>query len=256
MRPIQCPPMLAVELAQIGAGERLSGHSHATPHLMIVTAGDLMQRAAERDQDLAAGSFRLSRGNAEHDLHFGSHGADCLIFEASGPFWARVFSRALNKAGANAFGTAPGVATLISLPDDRIHASPAQLIALGRVLAIAVAGHATERAPVWIDEALHMIEHGGDRAIADVADTLRRDRIHFTRAFGDWLGFRPAEYRALRRAATALNLLRETDTPLAEAALECGYTHQSHMNRAFRALFGQSPAQCRASFVQDNAASA
>ena len=76
------------------------------------------------------------------------------------------------------------------------------------------------------------------------ATSLKRDRTHFARAFAAYSGFRPVEYRALRRLAAALDSLT-SDAPLADVALSTGYSHQSHMTNAVRELLGASPTQLR-----------
>jgi AraC-like DNA-binding protein len=239
-------PMLSLELGHIPAGESLAGHGHAAPHLLIVTGGSLAEHDAGRTQDLSSGSFRLSPSGARHDLCFGSDGADCLVVEAEGEFWRRLFCRALAGRDGNYFGAADGAHIIAETCDvARLARSREHVAALGRVLAAAAARRPIDQPPVWMEEALALIESGAERAIAGVADALRRDRIHFTRAFGEWLGYRPAEYRALRRASSALELIRNTDGPLAEIAVECGYAHQSHMNRELRSVFGRTPSHWR-----------
>jgi transcriptional regulator GlxA family with amidase domain len=40
-------------------------------------------------------------------------------------------------------------------------------------------------------------------------------------------------------------MLRGSDAPLAQVALECGFCDQSHMNRVFGAVLGRTPLEVR-----------
>jgi AraC family transcriptional regulator len=43
------------------------------------------------------------------------------------------------------------------------------------------------------------------------------------------------------RSEQAQRLLKETDLPLAQIALECGFANQSHLTLVFKRLFGVTP---------------
>jgi AraC family transcriptional regulator len=47
------------------------------------------------------------------------------------------------------------------------------------------------------------------------------------------------------RAERAAALLRTTTRPLIEVAADCGFAHQAHMTRVFRAMFGVTPGEYR-----------
>lgn len=237
--------MLRFEINRMPANSALHGHGHPAPHLMAVVEGELTQLAAGESHDLLPGSCRLSPAGAQHLLHFGSNGADCLVIEAHGPFWQRIFNRAQAASDKQAFGTTPHSRLLAATCSaDQLAASPNVIIGLGRTLADA-AGAVRGEAPTWLHEAVSMIELNQSKALAQVASALHRDRVHFTRAFGAWLSFRPSEYRALRRGANALALIGSSDASLVDIAYASGYAHQSHMTRSFNALFGRPPSHWR-----------
>jgi hypothetical protein len=103
--------MLSIERAHMAGGELLRGHRHRAPHLLVVASGDLADREGRAVRELSAGSFRLSCAAATHDLAFGSDGAVCLLLQANGPFWRRLFGRALEES-VSCFGTATDIAAL------------------------------------------------------------------------------------------------------------------------------------------------
>lgn len=221
-----------------------SGHGHARAILMVVSKGDLEEDLADDVRSLAAGAVRLSEPGAVHELQFGAEGARCTLIECAGPFWSRVFARAL-RGRTNAFaGVDRTEAQKLAQTDvGGLLRSESLLTALGRTLAILEHGERREL-PSWYADARDALNGANERRVAHIASSVRRDRTHFARAFAAYSGFRPVEYRALRRLAAALESL-SSDAPLVDVALASGYAHQSHMNNAFRALLGAPPTQFR-----------
>ncbi|WP_297512742.1 AraC family transcriptional regulator [uncultured Caulobacter sp.] len=61
------------------------------------------------------------------------------------------------------------------------------------------------------------------------------------RAFRRETGLGPGEHQRALRLRQAHRLIGETDTPLSEVALSCGFCDQSHLSRAFKAAYGCAP---------------
>jgi AraC family transcriptional regulator len=59
------------------------------------------------------------------------------------------------------------------------------------------------------------------------------------------MGIPPYKYVLQQRVERAKLLLRKSDKPLTEIAFECGFAHQSHLNRHFRKLTGITPKMYR-----------
>jgi AraC family transcriptional regulator len=84
--------------------------------------------------------------------------------------------------------------------------------------------------------------HLEDRiSCADLAATVRLSRSQFGRVFRATTGQTPHSYVMGRRVARAQALMRETEMPLSQIALECGMSDQSHLCRVFGARIGMSP---------------
>lgn len=64
---------------------------------------------------------------------------------------------------------------------------------------------------------------------------------HFARAFKQSVGVPPARYVRSRRVEAAAKLIERTDLPLAEIALEVGFSDQSHFTRTFAEMTGDTP---------------
>ena len=67
-------------------------------------------------------------------------------------------------------------------------------------------------------------------------------RFHFARLFKAKLGMTPHQHLVRLRMKHAQMLLQETDLPVAEIALACGYVHGGHFSAAFVDSFGVTPA--------------
>ncbi len=87
-----------------------------------------------------------------------------------------------------------------------------------------------------------------------IAEALSRERLatvagvspsQLTRIFKAHFGLGPHAYIRERRLVLAQAGLRQTQNPLAALALDCGFSDQSHLTRAFRHVIGVSPARWR-----------
>jgi AraC-like DNA-binding protein len=90
----------------------------------------------------------------------------------------------------------------------------------------------------------------GRVAIGALADEVGWSRRHLATSWRRDVGLGPKAVARILRFQRALRLLREGHT-LADAAYECGYADQPHLNRDFRALAGATPREV--TFVQDAA---
>lgn len=70
--------------------------------------------------------------------------------------------------------------------------------------------------------------------------------VYLARAFRKRYGCLPAEYVRRLRVEAASEALARSGRPLAQVALEAGFTDQSHFSRQFRRLTGMSPGRYRA----------
>ena len=67
----------------------------------------------------------------------------------------------------------------------------------------------------------------------------------FGRAFKKATGLTPHRWLVQRRLEQAMDLLLGSNLPLAEIALDCGFSEQSHFTRTFTRLVGTSPGEWR-----------
>ncbi|MBV9705682.1 MAG: helix-turn-helix transcriptional regulator [Methylobacteriaceae bacterium] len=87
----------------------------------------------------------------------------------------------------------------------------------------------------------------GDISLSEMAAECSLSPSHFARAFRQTTGQPPHRWLLERRVEHAKELLRCSATTLADAALACGFSDQSHFTRIFSQVVGVSPGAWRRS---------
>ncbi len=85
---------------------------------------------------------------------------------------------------------------------------------------------------------------GQNLSISRLAQACGLSRSHFSRAFRGSTGLSPHQWLTLMRIERAKTLLSEP-RPVAEVALDCGFSDQAHLARVFSRLVGLTPSQWR-----------
>lgn len=97
------------------------------------------------------------------------------------------------------------------------------------------------RAKDRIDAASHE-----DWPIVRLARVSGVSEAHFARSFRDAFGMPPHRYLLTRRIERATALLRTTDLPILDIALDAGWKSLGTFGRTFRDITGESPTAFRA----------
>ncbi|WP_083776750.1 helix-turn-helix domain-containing protein [Acaryochloris marina] len=87
---------------------------------------------------------------------------------------------------------------------------------------------------------------GNEITLADLAVLVDISQFHFGRLFKQSLGRSPYQYLMLQRVERAKTLLKRTNQPIVEIALECGFNSHSQFGRKFRQMTGMTPKVYRA----------
>jgi AraC family transcriptional regulator len=106
----------------------------------------------------------------------------------------------------------------------------------------------------WQEErSKEMMDQGlaGNVSLAELARECRLSVTHFVRAFHRSTGLSPHQWLLARRIDRARSFLTATEFTLAEVALACGFSDQSHLTRVFTASVGTSPGRWRRFRQQD-----
>lgn len=75
----------------------------------------------------------------------------------------------------------------------------------------------------------------------ELAAIAQLSSYYFSRAFKQSMGLSPHQYVIQQRVERAKQLLLQGKMRIAEVALACGFSHQSHLNRHFKCLTGVTP---------------
>jgi AraC family transcriptional regulator len=99
----------------------------------------------------------------------------------------------------------------------------------------------------WLREAKSFIESHFSEAVTldELARVVRRHPIHLSRAFRQAYGQTIGECIRSARVRNAARLLLASGQPISEVATESGFCDQAHLSRAFKRVFGMTPAAYR-----------
>jgi AraC-like DNA-binding protein len=81
--------------------------------------------------------------------------------------------------------------------------------------------------------------------LRDLAESLNQTPLQFLRTFTRTVGMTPHAFITETRLRASRQMLEHSDTPIALVALQCGFSHQSHMGSVFRHTLGMTPSEYR-----------
>jgi transcriptional regulator GlxA family with amidase domain len=81
--------------------------------------------------------------------------------------------------------------------------------------------------------------------VADLCALVWRSEAHFSRSFRGTFGYSPHAFVVRRRVELAAKYMIQSDMPLRDIALECGFVDQAHLCKLFRMVTGETPAAWR-----------
>ena len=85
----------------------------------------------------------------------------------------------------------------------------------------------------------------GPIRVADLCALIKRSEAHFSRAFKRTFGASPHAFVIERRLELAGQYMLQTEAPLSDIALRCGFTDQAHLCKHFRQATGETPGAWR-----------
>jgi AraC family transcriptional regulator len=102
-------------------------------------------------------------------------------------------------------------------------------------------------APSWLKQATEIVESRflERLSLTEIASEVGVHYVHLSRQFHKYNRCTVGELIRRRRVQYASHLLAHSRTPLAEIALTCGFSDQSHLSFLFKRYMGLSPSKFR-----------
>jgi AraC-like DNA-binding protein len=85
----------------------------------------------------------------------------------------------------------------------------------------------------------------GPVPVADICALVQLSEAHFSRSFRRTFSQSPHAFVIRRRVELAAQYMLQTEAPLSDIALRCGFTDQPHLCKHFRQITGHTPAAWR-----------
>ena len=101
----------------------------------------------------------------------------------------------------------------------------------------------------YLSQTIEYINHHLSQSIKleDLAAHVGISKFHFSRLFKKSMGISPHQYVMGQRIELAKQLLLQSNMPISDVALECGFNSHAHMIKYFRQIVGTTPKAYRQS---------
>ena len=241
------------------AGLALPSHAHRESYITFVIEGSFRERYDNGEMVCRPGTVRFLPAGELHSNEIESE-LRCLHVSSETDVFDRLARQSVvPKKPAQINGlTATWLANRLYSEFSR--EDTASTIAIeGLVLAILaeIARGETKShtmlVPEWLRQATEIVESRflERLSLAEIAAEVGVHYVHLSRQFHKYNRCTVGELIRRRRVQYASHLLAHSQTPLAEIALICGFSDQSHLSFLFKRYMGISPSKFRSLAGQD-----
>jgi AraC-like DNA-binding protein/quercetin dioxygenase-like cupin family protein len=241
------------------AGLALPNHTHREAFITFVIEGTLQETYSSGAVVCRPGAVRFLPAGEMHANQVESE-LRCLHVSGTPETFDQVARQSVvPKTPAQINGlTATWLANRLYAEFSREDAASAVAIE-GLVLAIlaeiarAEATPGSALAPRWLKHATEIVESRflERLSLAEIAAEVGVHYVHLSRQFHKFNSCTIGEMIRRRRVQYASHLLAHSQTPLAEIALICGFSDQSHLSFLFKRYMGVSPSKFRSLATRD-----
>jgi AraC family transcriptional regulator len=232
----------------------LSKHAHRHAFLTFVIEGTFREHCGTRSITLRPGALRFLPAGEVHENDFESR-ARCLHVWIDPKVLDGLDARAVlprrptEISGLGATWLANRLYAEFCRED---HASGIAVEGLVLEILAEIARAETKPDPVlsprWLKRATEIVETRflERLSLTGIASEVGVHYVHLSRQFHRYNRCTVGELIRKRRIQYASHLLAHSETPLAEIALICGFSDQSHLSFLFKRYMGMSPSKFRA----------
>ncbi|HSR66330.1 MAG TPA: AraC family transcriptional regulator [Acidobacteriota bacterium] len=234
------------------ARTRLSAHSHKHAYLCLIRQGHYREHYGRRLRECRPDMLAFHPSGEEHREEFGPDPVRSFNIELQDDFAGKGLDRHLEQAAESCGGRATWAAHQL-YREFRRWDSSSHLAAEGLIIFMLVelgrrrSERPERRLPGWLKQAREILESRlGERVkLGEVARQVDVHPVYLCDQFRRFYRSTPGEFLRRRRVERAGRQLRESGRPLAQIALENGFSDQSHFTRVFREQTGLTPGDYR-----------
>ena len=242
---------ITVSRIQFDARQEIEPHSHKHACFGIILAGTASETFDHRTFSLKRGSMLFRPAETVHRDRAGQGGADCVAIELTGDFVARR-GLGLNLSEPAERETEAmvqfGARLLRQVQfDDDLTAMAIEGITLELLADYGRYKEPSHGPPAWLLRAREVIDDSPGRrlTLVEISHGAGVHPVHLAQVFRRHFGCTVGTYIRRRRIEAATIALRTSRRPIAEIALDCGFSDQAHLTSVFRAVMGITPAAYR-----------
>jgi AraC family transcriptional regulator len=241
-----------IEEAEYAPGFCLARHAHENAQLACSIEGVHWSLLSNAGYTCRPGTLRFLPAGEPHENYF-PNGARCLRIELRSSILERAREHGAVLAASGELAT-PAAAMLSQLlvkefrQNDDLSGISIEGLTLQLLQACSSDPVRPERRlPQWLGRIREMLheESASRLTLAELAHCAGRHPVQVCRQFHHRSRCTIGEYVRRLRVGHAQSLLATSELSLAEIALACGFSDQSHFTRAFRSLTGLPPRQYR-----------
>ena len=225
------------------SGAEVPEHAHDWPLLSLFVMGSYSNQTELGERFISGPSAVFYAAGAAHRNLAGAEGFEQIEIEFD-PAWLRSIRLPVDPVLSWIGGAGGAEAQALARACSGEVSERSLLSALRRFLKLAPFGSQLRR-PDWLEDITRRLRDDPTRKVTALAEDAG---LH-----PSWLGtaYRKAAGEGLMDAAArfrvehASRLLRETELPFTDVALDAGFCDQSHMIRSFRRILGRLPSAVR-----------
>ena len=243
----------SVSETQYARGLRLSKHCHGNAYLSFILSGSYVEKYSGEECLCSEGALRFLPAGEPHENEY-SADVRCMLVKIDPLMLDRLGQQApvLSSPGEVAGTASSWLANRMYrefIAEDDLAPMAIEGLLL-EILAQSVrvfAGNGGGHAPLWLRRVRESLEDSYLLApsLADLAAIGGVHPVHLSREFRKHYHTTIGEFIRKRRIEQACDLLTNSGMPLAEIALTCGFSDQSHFCAMFKTHTGLTPAKFR-----------
>jgi AraC family transcriptional regulator len=235
------------------SGLVLTRHRHAHSYFSFVLEGSYTESFKGCTEACAPGTVRFLPAEEIHENCYHA-GARCLLVEIQAETLARLSEHATIIEHPGEIKSPKGAWLARRLYSEfNEQDSVAPLAIEGVILELlaeqtrSAGKSAPKLAPRWLQRARDLIQSRFLEvpSLAEIAGEAGVHPVHLSREFRRFYDCTVSDFMRKLRIEHASHLLVDTDTPLAEIAMVCGFADQSHFSAVFKREVGVTPSRFR-----------